>query len=320
LSDDTQRELREVQAYFRLPGLGLVEKDLHVVRAIAALAAIDAAPFTLVFGGGTALARAHRLVRRMSEDVDFKIVPAAAAPVSRSIVRQRLGALRDRITQTLHVAGFAFDPADPAHTRSRNENHYTVWQLPYDSESGAGEGLRPTIQIEMTYALLRRAPVTLPVSSFVAEAHGRPPEVAEIACVSVTETAAEKLVALTRRTAMELAGLSRDPDPTLVRHLYDLHLMQGHIDPAQVAALARDIATEDAKEFRNQYPAYAADIAGETQKALDALATDPIYRSRYDDFVIAMAYGERPEFGSALGTVIALAEQTIQQTRGNGTR
>ena len=50
---------------------------------------------------------------------------------------------------------------------------------------------------------------------------------AQIACVSVVETAAEKLVALTRRTAMEMAGLSRDPDPTLVRHIYDLHMMRG---------------------------------------------------------------------------------------------
>ena len=224
-------------------------------------------------------------------------------------MRQQLGALRDRITQTLQAAGFAFDPADQAHTRSRNENHYTVWQLPYDSESGAGEGLRPTIQIEMTYAPLRRAPVTLPVSSFVAEAHGRPPEVAEIACVSVTETAAEKLVALTRRTAMELAGLSRDPDPTLVRHIYDLHLMQGHIDHGQVAALARDIAAADAKEFRNQYPAYAADIAGETRKALAALRTDPAHRDRYNRFVAAMAYGERPEFDAAMTTVVDLAEE-----------
>jgi hypothetical protein len=80
----------------------------------------------------------------------------------------------------------------------------------------------------MTYAPMRQAPMTLPVSSFMAEAHDRLPEVTQIRCVGVTETAAEKLVALTRRTAMELAGLSRDPDPTLVRHIYDLHVMQGH--------------------------------------------------------------------------------------------
>jgi hypothetical protein len=305
LSDDTRRELREVQEYFRLPGIGL-----------AALAAIDAAPFTLVFGGGTALARAHKIIRRMSEDVDFKIVPLPAAPVSRSSVRRALGRLGDQVTAVLHAAGFAFDPNDKACTRSQNENRYTVWQLPYAADSGAGEGLRPTIQIEMTYApLLRLAPVTLPVSSFVAEAHGRPPEVARLSCVSVTETAAEKLVALTRRIAMELAGLSRDPDPTLVRHMYDLHLMQGHIDPVQVAALARDIAAADAQEFRNQYPAYAADIAGETRKALGALRTDPAYRSRYDDFVIAMAYGERPEFGAAMGVVEVLAKGAWETDR-----
>jgi hypothetical protein len=32
---ETERTFREVQAYFRLPGVGLVEKDLQVVRAIA---------------------------------------------------------------------------------------------------------------------------------------------------------------------------------------------------------------------------------------------------------------------------------------------
>ena len=92
---------------------------------------------------------------------------------------------------------------------------------------------------------------------------------------------------------------------------YDLHLMQGHIDNSQVATLARDIAAPDAQEFRNQYPAYAADIAGETRKALGALRADPAYRSRYGDFVIAMAYGERPEFDVALASVVALTEKTM---------
>ena len=155
MSDEQQRELREVQAYFRLPGLGLVEKDLHVVRAIRAVTSIDAAPFALIFGGGTALARAHRLVRRMSEDVDFKIVSQSAAPLSRNGLRRELGRLGDKVTRALQDTGFAFDPADKASLRSQNENRYTVWQIPYDSVGGAGQGLRPTIQIELTWALLR---------------------------------------------------------------------------------------------------------------------------------------------------------------------
>lgn len=146
----------------------------------------------------------------------------------------------------------------------------------------------------------------LPVSSFVAEALSRAPEVPAIACVSVTETAAEKLVSLTRRTAMDLAGLTRDVDQALVRHVYDLHMLRDHVDRGTVIALARDIARVDADEFRNQYPAYHADIAGETQKALDALRTDPVHRERYDRFLAAMVYGERADFDEAMGTVTDL--------------
>jgi len=184
---DTERELREVQAYFRLPSIGLVEKDLYVVRAIAAIAKVDAAPFSLVFGGGTALARAHKLVKRMSEDVDFKIVPLPSAPVSRTKLRQQLGAMRDRVTTALQAAGFAVDPTDTSNPRSRNESRYTIWQLPYGSTISGEEGLRPTIQIELTYAPLRLDLVQRPVSSFVAEAFGRTPEIASTPCVTINQ-------------------------------------------------------------------------------------------------------------------------------------
>ncbi len=313
---DFERKLREVQAFFRLPSIGLVEKDLHVVRAISAIAQVDAVPFTLVFGGGTALARAHKLVKRMSEDVDFNIVPLPAAAVSRMILRQQLGALRDRVSAALRAAGLAFDPTDKANPRSRNESRYTIWQLPYDSAISGGEGLRPTIQVELTYAPLRLASLEKPVSSFVTEAFNRPPEVPGIPCVSLTETASEKLVSLTRRTGMERAGLSRAPDPTLIRHIYDLHAMREHIDMDQLARLVPLIAIADAEEFNNQYPAYAADIVGETQAAIAALQSDQIYRQRYNDFIMAMVYGDRPEFDTALGVVIDQAEILIKQGRG----
>jgi len=116
----------------------------------------------------------------------------------------------------------------------------------------------PARQIEITCGHPPQASATLPVRSSVAEEYSRPSEVTAIACVSVTETAAEKLVALTRRAAMELAGLSRDPAPTLVQHIYRLHVTCGHLDPAAVAALARDIAAAGAEASRNQYPPYTA--------------------------------------------------------------
>jgi len=112
---------------------------------------------------------------------------------------------------------------------------------------------------------------------------------------------------------MELAGLSRDPDPTLVRHLYDLHMMRTQIDPAEIATLARAIAKADGEEFRNQYPAYASDAVTETRLALEALHTDPTHRQRYDVFVSAMVYGEKIEFAAALATVSGLAETMMRE-------
>src|ERR1017187_7136521 len=46
------QDLLEVQKHFGLPSPALVEKDWYVVKALAALVAVDAAPFRLVFGGG----------------------------------------------------------------------------------------------------------------------------------------------------------------------------------------------------------------------------------------------------------------------------
>ena len=211
------------------------------------------------------------------------------------------------VTAAISGTGFAIDATSPTQVRSRNENHYIVYQLPYTPSSGAGEGvLRPTIQIELTYAELQHPAAMLPVRSLLAEAFGRPSEVPAIACVSLVQTAAEKLVSLTRRTAMELAGLSRALDPNLERHIHDLHVVSAHIDRAEAIDLARSIAHSDAQEFGNQYPAYLADIAGETHKALDTLQTDPAVRARYDAFVAAMVYGDPVAFDMAMQTVSAL--------------
>ena len=184
------QDLLEVQKHFGLPSPALVEKDWYVVKALAALVAVDTAPFRLVFGGGTALSRAHRLIRRMSEDIDLKIISDTA------VTRPALRHLREIITKAQLQAGFQFDPENPRHRESGNASRYTLYRLPY-APIIAGEGtLRPEIQIETAVWPLRRPAVERSVSSFVAEAFERPPELATIACVALVETAAEKFVAL----------------------------------------------------------------------------------------------------------------------------
>jgi predicted nucleotidyltransferase component of viral defense system len=295
------QDLLEVQAHFGLPSPALVEKDWYV-KALVAITSVKTAPFRLVFSGGTALSRAHRLIRRMSEDIDLKVI--SEGPVPRPAYRR----LRDTMTKALLDAGFRFDPDNPAHRESGNASRYTLYRLPYEPIA-AGQGiLRPEIQIEAAVWPLRLPAVERSVTSFIAEAFERPGEVIAIPCASIAEVIAEKFVALTRRAGAELADAGGPRDATLVRHIYDLHVTRAHYDAAEVIELARAIMNADAKAYGHQFPAYRDDPVAETHRAVEGLRTEVGFAARYATFLRDMVYGkERPEFETALATITALA-------------
>ncbi len=299
----TLQDLLEVQKHFGLPSPALVEKDWYVVKALTAIRTADTSPFRLVFGGGTALSRAHRVIRRMSEDIDLKII--SDTPPTRPALRR----LRDTITLALQKAGFQFDPENPAQRESGNLSRYTLYHLPYEPIA-AGQGiLRPEIQVETAVWPLLRPAIERPVMSFLAEAFKLPPEVPAMPCVSLVETVAEKFVALTRRAGAEFAAAGGPRDPTLVRHLYDLHVGRAHYDPAEMIALVQKIILSDVEAYGHQFPAYRDDPIGETRRAVTNMSADLAFANRYTAFLRDMVYGETPTFETALATTEALAEQ-----------
>jgi predicted nucleotidyltransferase component of viral defense system len=304
LSDEiTLQDLLEVQEHFGLPSAALVEKDFRVVQALAAIIAIDAAPCRLVFGGGTSLSRAHRIIRRMSEDIDLRIVS------DREPTRPTLRRLRETTTKELLAAGFRFDPNNSAHRESRNQSRYTIYRLPYDPLLRGEGALRPEIQIEVSVWPLRMQAINLPVSSFVAEAFQRPPEIANIACVSIVETAADKFVALTRRVGAEIANADRARDDTLVRHIYDLHMARDRYDPVEVASLLHAIMLADAEAYGNQFPAYRDNPLAETLRAVDDLQNDPTFGQQYEEFQRNMVYGDQVDYSACMATLRDLARR-----------
>lgn len=296
-------EIVDAQRYFKLAEPAQVEKDWFVVRALAGIAAADKGPFQLVFQGGTALSRAHRVIDRMSEDIDIKIV--SEGKPSRGALRR----LRESVTAELLKAGFEFDPANPAHRRSNYENRYTLYRLPYEPVASGQGALRPEIKIETAAFAARRPPIDRPVISFVAEALKQAPEVPAIACAAIVETAAEKFVALTRRAGAELAGLQRQRDPTLVRHVHDLHTIRAHYDPAEVAALAREVMQSDAETRGHEFPAYGANPLAETRRAVAGIAASAEYARDYAVLQRDMVYGAKPEFAEAIATLQLLARR-----------
>ena len=296
------QDLLEVQAFFNLPSPNLVEKDWYVVKALAAINAANTEPFQLVFSGGTALSRAHRLTLRMSEDIDLKIV--STEPRTRTELRK----LRDDVTRALLQAGFAIDPENPAHRDSGNASRYTIYRLPYASQLSGSGALRPEIKIETAVWPLRLPSIDRSVTSFAAEAFKEPPEIPSIPCVALTETVAEKFVALTRRAGAELAEAGGPRDATLVRHIYDLHIVREHYEMARVIELARQIILDDVKAYGHQFPAYRDDPIAETLRAVEGLSTDSRFATAYAVFLRDMVYGEAPDFETALHTIKMLAK------------
>jgi predicted nucleotidyltransferase component of viral defense system len=63
---------------------GLIEKDWHVVRALGVIAAVDRAGMMPAFSGGTSLSKGWELIKRFSEDIDFKVGEPAASSASRA--------------------------------------------------------------------------------------------------------------------------------------------------------------------------------------------------------------------------------------------
>lgn len=293
--------LLEVQDYFALPSTALVEKDWFVVRALAAIHDVEVDGLTLAFGGGTALGRAYRLLERMSEDIDLRIVGENAG------ARGSLNRLRGAVSKRLQDAGFTVE----GHVRVLQNGAYVRYDLPYDPIA-KGEGvLRPEIKIEIAAFPICTAPELLSVTSFVGEATGKPAEANNVKCVRLVETAADKFVALGRRAGSAFAG-HESLDHTLVRHVYDISRMDGKYDLDAAVAIALDtMVTESRSERADKYPDYRSDPRAETLKTFHIMSTHTGFAEGYEKLMGDMVYGSRPSFAEAFAAV----ERFVQKVR-----
>lgn len=292
------KTLLEVQDYFGLPSPSLVEKDWFVVQALAAIHDVQVDGLTLAFGGGTALGRAYRLIERMSEDIDLRIIGENAES------RGSLKRLRNEVNKRLEAAGFQVKD----HYVVKQNDSYVRYDLPYEPIA-KGEGvLRPEIKIEIAAFPICRETEKRSVSSFVAEANRAAPEAIDVACVRLVETAADKFVALGRRAGFAFAGLG-NLDHTLVRHVYDLSRMDGHYDADDAVAIALKTMKEEAEKRADEYPAYKDDPKSETLKVFEIMPNNVPFTEGYAKLLGDLVYGEKKEFSLAFKAIQQFADR-----------
>ena len=88
----------------------------------------------MTFSGGTSLSKAWGLIKRFSEDIDFKVAEPAGASASRA--RRERTAYRARVLGALSGAGFELI-GEPY---VRDLGRFFSADLAYDAEFTAGEG------------------------------------------------------------------------------------------------------------------------------------------------------------------------------------
>lgn len=277
----------------------VIEKDFYVTQVIHKLSGVENEYFRLVFCGGTCLAKAHKLVQRMSEDVDFKIQLKASDNFSESRFRNELKKFRADIRSVLVLPDLSV-----TNDFVRNEGKYQQITLQYPRLFLTSSALRPDIKVEFTFANALLPTDDLQVKTLIEDI------LSEInlfespltKCTSINETAIEKWVGLTRRIMAIERGYEED-DKTLIRHLYDLYAIdQANNANTNFAELARIVAASDGEQFKNKHPEYAKNPGLEIQQSLAVLKSNALWKERYDEFIEVMVYSNSraPQYEHAI--------------------
>lgn len=271
----------------------IVEKDYYGVQLLKLLADLDTPNYTLVFAGGTCLAKAHQNTYRMSEDIDIKVIPnKETLQMSRSKQRRLRREFKHHIVNIISTDG-TFNLVTEAH--SRNEYKSLQLLLEYPTIHEEINALRPHIQLELTESTLLQKPRIVSISSLYAEITKHENEINAFSCVELESTTAEKFIALLRRTAAFTRDHEKKDDPTLIRHVYDLHIIhQGNINLKKTKLLVQQVIKIDADQFGNQHPEFRDNPIEELQLGFKMLKQNENSSQRYTDFIGPLVYHSKP--------------------------
>ncbi len=281
-----------------------VEKDWHVVRAMSVIGAVAEEGVVPVFSGGTSLAKGWGLIKRFSEDIDFKV---SVTGDSSSAIRKTRSRYRQKVITALTDNGFALQ-GDPL---IGNESQFFRAFFNYGATGPIGISLRTTLQVEMTFRGPLREPTLRPLQSLLAQAERRPPEVIGFLCVDPVETAIDKLSALAWRTRIRDRRSPGD-DPTIVRHISDLAALAGLADEDnEFKPLVCDVLQQDLTRTKGS----ALDVTTVLRAMVPTITSDPLWREEYDRFVAQVSYGRADEvidFDTAVAACQRLVERVLQ--------
>lgn len=281
-----------------------IEKDWLVTQVIGIIAGIQHEGIEVVFSGGTALSKAHRILNRFSEDVDFRVLTDLSLKTL-SVQRAALSKFKHAIIDRLKEEGFIIEDR---HVRARDNNRFFAIEIEYRTDFPSNVSLRPYIQLEMACRRTQLPYIICPVCSLLNELAHHPVEVASVPCIDPVESAADKVSAVSWRIPNRVRGSRRD-NPSIVRHIHDLALLKDRaLASPDFLRLVEKSLRDDADRGRNDPSLRGIPMVNKLKRAMGILTTDPLYEQEYNQFVIEMSYAKKGQVPSYQGALTALRE------------
>ena len=259
--------------------VSFIEKDYYAVQIIQAIADYSHDEVTPLFCGGTSLSKGYGILKRFSEDVDFR----AQFNDGTSPTHATLRAFRYEIYEVVEsIEGINCD-----REKIQKGGNYFKIPLIYPRMAGISVALRSHLQLDFSYTQARSEPEKRSISSFVAEFSNSGPE-AKILCLAPVETASEKFSAFLWRVNKRNRDDVQD-DPAMIRHLHDLHALKDyiHAQDKEFKEMVKASFYEDENKPRRSI---GMALPEAIEQMLDKLNRDEMYRTEYERFVSNMSY------------------------------
>jgi len=223
---DFEQSILRAAEHFRARGLrpAIIEKDYYVTEALRIVAG---AGDSIIFKGGTSLAKGWNLIQRFSEDIDIFLDPEAFQPaLGKNAIDRELKKLRDAVGK--HPA-LTFINGESQTVGGFGRNDRFSYRQTF---GGAGE-VANRVLVEAGTASGREPTVTIEVSSYLCQflqdtgfSLGADDEGSfSMRLLHFRRTFVEKMFAIHGK--VQLLKRDRQPLGTYARHYYDLYQLAG---------------------------------------------------------------------------------------------
>jgi len=263
-----------------------VEKDWFAVLVLEHISTI--AFLQIVFTGGTSLSKGYGLIKRFSEDLDFRICTSPNLNKSqRKSMRSRL------ISEISRIKGISVLENS---VESHNASKFFSFNVEYPQRYNPVDALRPYLKLEFSFEEIVINPELKSIQSFVSQFTSANETDCMIKTISPIEIAANKFSALLWRVNIKdrsAAIGSPQNDPTIVRHLHDLCALEKLVleskrfKPLVAASFEVDRGRAGSEKGKTE--------ASMSKETLSKLKSDSIYKVEYTRFVDAMSYAKEDE-------------------------